>query len=231
MTKRATIYLDEELHRLLWLHLVEDATQGPRELERVLGDDLLFLPRAGLLQVDGGVDTPVGELALQHQLDPAIELVRKYGADTVRLFLMFMGPWDQGGPWNPQGIEGINRFLRRVWTVTLDPTGQEHGDPDAGRLPDGQDLAGAEKALRVAAHKTLQGVTADQHGNLFVADQGNGRIHVLDRRQRFQPSIGDDFGLRGTPTAPVDVAVGPGELLAVTDRSRSAILVYQIIYE
>ena len=61
------------------------------------------------------------------------ELVHKYGADTVRLFLMFMGPWDQGGPWNPQGIEGINRFLRRVWTVALDGTGREHGDPDADR--------------------------------------------------------------------------------------------------
>jgi leucyl-tRNA synthetase len=100
------------------------------------------------------------------------ELVQKYGADTVRLFLMFMGPWDQGGPWNPQGIEGINRFLRRVWTVALDPTGQEHGDPDAGQLPGGQDLAAAEKALRVAAHKALEGVSADHerfHWNTIVA--------------------------------------------------------------
>ena len=100
------------------------------------------------------------------------ELVHRYGADTVRLFLMFMGPWDQGGPWNPQGIEGVDRFLRRVWTVALDPTGQEHGDPDAGKLPDSQDLASAEKAVRVAAHKTLEGVTADQDGfrwNTIVA--------------------------------------------------------------
>ncbi len=100
------------------------------------------------------------------------ELVHRYGADTVRLFLMFMGPWDQGGPWNPQGIEGINRFLRRVWTVVLDPLGQEHGDPDAGSLPAGQDLAAAEKAVRVGAHKTLQGVSADQDGfrwNTIVA--------------------------------------------------------------
>ena len=50
------------------------------------------------------------------------ELVARYGADSVRLFLMFMGPWDQGGPWSPTGIEGVNRFLRRVWTIVLDPT-------------------------------------------------------------------------------------------------------------
>ncbi|MEN8006432.1 MAG: NHL repeat-containing protein [Candidatus Krumholzibacteriota bacterium] len=76
-----------------------------------------------------------------------------------------------------------------------------------------------------------QGVTSDKFGNVFVADQGNGRIHVLDRRLRPVPTIGDDFGLRGTPTAPVDVAVGPADILAVTDRARSAILVYRIIYE
>jgi leucyl-tRNA synthetase len=100
------------------------------------------------------------------------ELVQRYGADSVRLFLMFMGPWDQGGPWNPSGIEGVNRFLRRVWTVTLDPHGQEHGDPDAGSLPKGEDLATAEKAVRVAAHRALQGVTEDHEGfrwNTIVA--------------------------------------------------------------
>jgi sugar lactone lactonase YvrE len=76
-----------------------------------------------------------------------------------------------------------------------------------------------------------QGVTTDKFGNLFVADQGNGLVHVLDRRMRHLTSIGEEFGLQGTPSAPVDVAVGPGDVLAVCDRGRSAILVYRIIYE
>jgi sugar lactone lactonase YvrE len=76
-----------------------------------------------------------------------------------------------------------------------------------------------------------QGVTSDKFGNLFVADQGNGKVHVLDRRMRHLTDIGEDFPLRGTPTAPVDVAVGPGEVLAVTDRARDAVLLYRIIYE
>jgi len=100
------------------------------------------------------------------------ELVSRYGADAVRLFLMFMGPWDQGGPWNPSGIEGVHRFLRRAWTVSLDPTGVEPGDAAAGRLPEGQDLVAAEKALRQAAHRTLAGVTDDHEGfrwNTIVA--------------------------------------------------------------
>jgi leucyl-tRNA synthetase len=100
------------------------------------------------------------------------DLVARYGADTIRLFLMFMGPWDQGGPWSPTGIEGINRFLRRVWTVTLDAHGQEAGDSAAGRLPAGEDRAVAEATLRQAAHRTLRDVTAEHDGfrwNTMVA--------------------------------------------------------------
>jgi leucyl-tRNA synthetase len=100
------------------------------------------------------------------------ELVARYGADTVRLFLMFMGPWDQGGPWSPTGIGGVARFLNRVWTLTLDPTGVEPGDPDAGKLPAGQDYAAADAAMRMAAHRTLKTVTEEYEGfrwNTMVA--------------------------------------------------------------
>ncbi len=96
------------------------------------------------------------------------ELVSRYGADSVRLFLMFMGPWDQGGPWSPTGIEGVHRFLRRVWTVSLDPHGQETSEPSeaSATTDDG------ERALLVAAHRALQGVTEDHAGfrwNTMVA--------------------------------------------------------------
>lgn len=45
------------------------------------------------------------------------DLVAKYGADTVRMYLAFMGPYEQGGPWNPGGIVGVYRFLNRVWAL------------------------------------------------------------------------------------------------------------------
>ncbi len=95
------------------------------------------------------------------------ELVQRYGADTVRLFLMFMGPWDQGGPWSSTGIGGVSRFLHRVWTVVLDPAGTEAGDSDAGRLPPSQMAADAERALLVAAHRTLKVVTGEFEGYRF----------------------------------------------------------------
>jgi len=89
------------------------------------------------------------------------ELVGRYGADSVRLFLMFMGPWAQGGPWSTTGIEGVHRFLRRLWTVAIDPTGREPGDAEAGRLPAGMTAEAAAENLRRAAHRTLKRVTDD----------------------------------------------------------------------
>ncbi len=95
------------------------------------------------------------------------ELVAQYGADTVRLFLMFMGPWDQGGPWSPTGIGGVARFLGRAWTLVLDPHGTEPGDPASGALPEGEDAATAERTIRGAAHRTLATVTADYEAFRF----------------------------------------------------------------
>jgi leucyl-tRNA synthetase len=95
------------------------------------------------------------------------ELVHRYGADTVRLFLMFMGPWDQGGPWSPTGIGGVHRFLNRVWTLVLDPDGREPGDPEGGSLAAGESESDALAALRSAAHKTLRDTSADYEAFRF----------------------------------------------------------------
>ena len=95
------------------------------------------------------------------------ELVTRYGADTVRLFLMFMGPWDQGGPWSPSGIGGVSRFLNRVWAIATDPHGSDPGDQEAGQLPVGEDAAAADGAMRTGAHRTLRDVTADYEGFRF----------------------------------------------------------------
>ncbi|MCE2462688.1 MAG: leucine--tRNA ligase [Dehalococcoidia bacterium] len=45
------------------------------------------------------------------------EYVGSMGADSVRCYLMFLGPWDQGGPWSTSGINGVARWLNRVWEV------------------------------------------------------------------------------------------------------------------
>jgi leucyl-tRNA synthetase len=90
------------------------------------------------------------------------ELVARYGSDTVRLFLMFIGPWDQGGPWNPMGIEGVHRFLGRVWHLAQPAAA---GEMPGSQGPNGGQLLGTveelERALRRATHATIAGVTDD----------------------------------------------------------------------
>ncbi len=83
-------------------------------------------------------------------------LVERYGADTVRAFLMFIGPWDQGGPWSPSGIDGIHRWLSRAWGAAIATEGSaEADDPET------------ERAVRRAAHVTIGEVTADIEGMHF----------------------------------------------------------------
>ncbi|CAN5858668.1 leucine--tRNA ligase [soil metagenome] len=61
------------------------------------------------------------------------EFVDRYGSDALRCFLMFIGPWNEGGPWNGQGIEGVSRWLRRAMSLVAD--GEATGaEADPGEL-------------------------------------------------------------------------------------------------
>jgi len=84
------------------------------------------------------------------------ELVAEYGADTVRGYLMFGWRWDQGGPWDPQGIQGVHRWLHRIWTLILEP-----GEA-SGRASDEQ-----VAELRRATHQTIDSVTQDMESFSF----------------------------------------------------------------
>ena len=81
------------------------------------------------------------------------EMVDKYGADTVRGYLMFIGPWDQGGPWDPAAIEGVSRFMYRVWSVALDDAAPD----EAAAQPAADDVRNLERKL----HQTIIKVTDD----------------------------------------------------------------------
>ena len=79
------------------------------------------------------------------------EQVRQYGADTVRGYLMFMRPWDEGGPWDPKGIEGVHRWLHRVWALVTDPA--PHGARADARV--------SPREVRHRTHVTIKRVTED----------------------------------------------------------------------
>ena len=77
------------------------------------------------------------------------ELISMYGADALRLYILFMGPADQAMEWSEQGVEGISRFLRRLWRVVNEV---------AGQAPTGESEA---TELSRAAHRTIARVTDD----------------------------------------------------------------------
>jgi leucyl-tRNA synthetase len=90
------------------------------------------------------------------------EWVERYGADTVRAYLMFIGPWDAGGPWNFQGIEGVRRFLERVWNVVVELVrGQGSGGRSQEAEGRDQDVEAQVRELRHVTHATIQKVTED----------------------------------------------------------------------
>ncbi|WED22495.1 leucine--tRNA ligase [Vibrio sp. JC009] len=88
-------------------------------------------------------------------IDPQ-EMVDKYGADTVRLFMMFASPADMTLEWQESGVEGANRFLKRVWKLV-----KEHTEKGAAEAVDASALSGDQKALRRDVHKTIAKVTDD----------------------------------------------------------------------
>ena len=88
------------------------------------------------------------------------EYVRSLGADAVRCFLMFLGPWDQGGPWSTEGINGVARWLNRVWQLFQE-------DPDTRPRQSTEDpgvishLASVDRNTKRKLHQTIRKVYDD----------------------------------------------------------------------
>ena len=140
------------------------------------------------------------------------EYVKRYGADTLRLFMMFMGPWVDGADWDASGIEGVHRFLRRVWELALtdaEPSGPRDADVDG------------------AVQRTIKKVTEDlgdralQHRRR--RDDGAGQHAAARERpesQRGRRDAGHPAGAvraahhRGAVAAPRRHRLGPPAALA-----------------
>ena len=91
------------------------------------------------------------------------DVVRRYGADSLRLYEMFMGPLEQVKPWSMRGVEGVHRFLNRVWRLLI--------DEETGALRSGPDAAASKEEMRTL-HRTIAKVTADVerlHFNTAIA--------------------------------------------------------------
>ena len=86
----------------------------------------------------------------KHNVQNPDDLIQKYGADTLRLYEMFLGPVEQSKPWNTNGIEGVFRFLKKFWRLFFSEDGSFHVD----------DKTPGEAALKVL-HRTIKKVQDD----------------------------------------------------------------------
>jgi leucyl-tRNA synthetase len=85
------------------------------------------------------------------------DVVKEYGADSLRLYEMFMGPLEQVKPWSMKGVEGVSRFLARVWRVGF----EENQAGEWVRSAKLRDVPCADKALLKVVHETIRKVTDD----------------------------------------------------------------------
>jgi leucyl-tRNA synthetase len=89
------------------------------------------------------------------------DVVQQYGADSMRLYEMFMGPLEATKPWSMRGVEGVYRFLGRVWRLVIDDRAEDMKLADSV-----QEVAPDRDTLR-KLHQTIQKVTEDLDGMRF----------------------------------------------------------------
>jgi leucyl-tRNA synthetase len=124
-------------------------------------------------------------------IDPQV-MVEKYGADTVRLFMMFASPPELTLEWQESGVEGAHRFIKRLWKLA-----NEHVNQDNSEALDVSKLTSDQKALRREVHKTIAKVTDDigrrQMFNTAVAAV----MELMNHLQKAPQTTGQDNAIIG----------------------------------
>lgn len=125
------------------------------------------------------------------------DIIKSHGTDTLRLYLMFLGPLEAMKPWNPSGIEGVHRFLQKVWRETI---GRE-GELNAKIVDD----ASADSAELVKLlHETIKKVGDDIEGLRFNTAISQMMIfaNALQKSERFSRATISAFLQLLAPFAP-----------------------------
>jgi len=123
-------------------------------------------------------------------------VINGYGADSMRLYEMFMGPLEATKPWSMQGVEGVHRFLQRVWRMIV--------DDDTGRLCEALEDADADEKTSRLLHQTIKKVGDDIETFGFNTAISAMMIFVnhLNKEQVRPKSVVEKFLLILAPFAP-----------------------------
>jgi len=148
------LYVGGIEHAILHLVYARFWTKVLRDLGLVTFDEpVVRLHPQGMVHKDGEVMSK----SKGNTVAPD-DMVARFGADSLRLYILFVAPPDMGMEWSEEGIEGQHRFIQRVWRL-LD----RHADAIAGEIrgPIPSDLPEAARTLRRKVHQTIQRVTQD----------------------------------------------------------------------
>ncbi len=137
------------------------------------------------------------------------DVVREHGADSLRLYEMFMGPLDRDKPWTEEGVQGVHRFLKRVWNLLVGEDGQPHP-----RIVE----SGGDAAMVKELHKTIKAVTHDLDHMLFNTAIARMMefVNAAMKVQRIDRAVVEPFVLLLSPFAP-HIAEEIWEALGHTD--------------
>ena len=132
---------DADTQNLTPEHLTEEQVEKKGEDFVIKGTDIIVDARSFKMSKSRG-----------NVINPD-DVVKEYGADSLRLYEMFMGPLEQVKPWSMQGVEGVFRFLKRVWRMML--------DEEDGKLNNEVKALEPEKDQLKLLHQTIRKVTDD----------------------------------------------------------------------
>jgi leucyl-tRNA synthetase len=139
------------------------------------------------------------------------EMIAKFGADALRLYVMFVAPPEKEVEWTDSGLEGSYRFLTRVWRF-VEPLAPVLAT--APRLDEAGEFTAAERALRRKTHQTVAKLTDDLYPRVHLNTAISGLMELVNELYAF----GDATGLfkpgrrAGGVDSPVGVDVTPGTL-------------------
>jgi leucyl-tRNA synthetase len=115
--------------------------------------------------------------------------VEKYGSDAFRMYLMFMGPFTEGGDWSDTGINGVDRFVKRIWRVFSEKLNKK---------------VDQDKAVTAKLHATIKKVTADTerlHFNTALSALME-LLNLLEKQDAVSEEVGQTFAKLIAPLAP-----------------------------
>ena len=138
-------------------------------------------------------------------VDPQ-ELIDRYGADTVRLFIMFAAPPEQSLEWSDSGVEGAFRFMKRLWRQVYLHVSAQEGDKPA---LDKNALTDAQKTLRRQIHQTLQKVTDDMGRRFTFNTAIAANMELINAVSRFDDDSANGRAIRQEALEAVVLMLSP----------------------